>query len=87
MNECEESWKGIDELTTNYFCSLQKNCLQLIYGLNSIMKPKISQQMGGDLTAKHFCASVKLLYAAGKTDFYLRQNELVAIAIPEVDDK
>ena len=51
------------------------------------MKQKISQQMGGDLTAKHFCASVKLLYAAGKTDFYLRQNELVAIAIPEVDDK
>ena len=51
------------------------------------MKQKISQQMGGDLTAKHFCASVKLLYAAGKTDFYLRQNELVAIAIPEVTDK
>ena len=86
MNECE-SWKGIDKLTTNYSCSLQKNCLQLIYGLNSIMKQKISQQMGGDLTAKHFCASVELLHAADQTDFYLRQNELVAIVIPEVDDK
>ena len=51
------------------------------------MKPKISQQMGGDLTAKHFCASVKLLYAAGKTDFYLRQNELATIVIPEVENK
>ena len=86
MNECE-SWKVIDKLTTNYSCSLQKNCLQLIYGLNSIMKPKISQQMGGDLTAKHFRASYELLYAADQTDFYLRQNELVAIVIPEVGNK
>ena len=29
----------------------------------------------------------QLVYAAAKTDFYLRQNELVAIVIPEVDDK
>jgi len=50
--------------------------------------PKTSSlQMGGDLTAKRFCASVELLYAADQTDFYLRQNELVAIVIPEVDDK
>ncbi len=40
--------------------------------------------MGGDLTAKHLGASEKLLYAAAKTDFYLRQNELATIVIPEV---
>ena len=51
------------------------------------MRKTSSLQMGGDLTAKHFCASVELLYAADQTDFYLRQNELVAIVIPEVDDK
>ena len=51
------------------------------------MKKQTTQQMGGDLTAKRFCASVELLYAADQTDFYLRQNELVAIVIPEVDDK
>ena len=45
------------------------------------------QQMGGDLTAKHLDASVKLLYAAAETDFYLRQNELATIVIPEVEDK
>ena len=46
-----------------------------------------TQQMGGDHTAKHIGASVELLYAAAQTDFYLRQNELVTIVIPEVDDK
>ena len=51
------------------------------------MKENISLQMGGDLTAKHFGALVKILYAAGETDFYLRQNELAAIVISEVDDK
>ena len=51
------------------------------------MKKQTTQQMGGDLTAKHFCASVELLHATDQTDFYLRQNELVAIVIPEVDDK
>ena len=51
------------------------------------MKQKISNQMGGDRTAKHIRASIELLYAAGETDFYLQQNELVAIVIPEVDDK
>ena len=51
------------------------------------MQKQTTQQMGGDLTAKRFCASVELLYAADQTDFYLRQNELVAIVIPEVDDK
>ena len=51
------------------------------------MRKTSSLQMGGDLTAKHFGALVKILYAAGETDFYLRQNELSAIVIPEVDDK
>jgi len=51
------------------------------------MTRKNEQRMGGDLTAKHFSASVKLLYAAAETDFYLRQNELVTIVIPEVDNK
>ena len=51
------------------------------------MRKTSSLQMGGDLTAKRFCASVELLYAADQTDFYLRQNELVAIVIPEMDDK
>ena len=51
------------------------------------MQKQTTQQMGGDLTAKHFRASYELLYAADQTDFYLRQNELVAIVIPEVDDK
>jgi len=41
------------------------------------MRKTSSLQMGGDLTAKHFCASVELLYAADQSDFYLRQNELV----------
>ena len=45
------------------------------------------QQMGGDLTAKHLGASVKLLYATAETDFYLRQNELVTIVNPEVENK
>ena len=43
--------------------------------------------MGGDHIAKHIGASVELSYAAAQTDFYLRQNELAAIVIPEVDDK
>ena len=51
------------------------------------MRKTSSLQMGGDLTAKHFRASYELLYAADQTDFYLRQNELVAIVIPEVDNK
>ncbi len=51
------------------------------------MRKQTTQQMGGDLTAKHFRASYELLYAADQTDFYLRQNELVAIVIPEVDNK
>ena len=51
------------------------------------MKKQTTQQMGGDHTAKHIGASVELLYAAAQTDFYLRQNELVTIVIPEVDDK
>ena len=42
---------------------------------------------GDDLTAKHFHASVALLYAADQTDFYLQQNESVAIVIPEVGNK
>ena len=42
---------------------------------------------GGDLTAKHFRASVALLHAADQTDFYLQQNESVAIVIPEVGNK
>ena len=48
------------------------------------MTTRNKQQMGGDLTAKHLGASEKLLYAAAKTDFYLRQNELATIVIPEV---
>ena len=51
------------------------------------MIQNITQQMGGDHTAKHIGASVELSYAAAQTDFYLRQNELVTIVIPEVDDK
>jgi hypothetical protein len=51
------------------------------------MTTRNKQQMGGDLTAKHLGASVKLLYAAAETDFYLRQNELVTIVIPEVENK
>ena len=51
------------------------------------MEKNISFQMGGDRTAKHLGALVKILYAAGETDFYLRQNELATIVIPEVDDK
>ena len=51
------------------------------------MTTRNKQQMGGDLTAKHLGASVNLLYAAAETDFYLRQNELVTIVIPEVDNK
>ena len=38
------------------------------------MEQKISQQMCSNYT----------LYAAIQTDFYLRQNELTAIVIPEV---
>ena len=52
-----------------------------------VMKENISFRMGGDLTAKHLGALVKILYAAAETDFYLRQNECVAIVIPEVDDE
>ena len=51
------------------------------------MTRRNKQQMGGDLTAKHLDASVKLLYAAAETDFYLQQNELVTIVIPEVENK
>ena len=51
------------------------------------MTTRNKQQMGGDLTAKHFGALVKILYAAGETDFYLRQNELATIVIPEVENK
>jgi len=51
------------------------------------MKDKTSFRMGGDRTAKHLGALVKILYAAAETDFYLRQNECVAIVIPEVDDE
>ena len=50
------------------------------------MNTTTSSQMGSDLTAKHIRASLELLYAADITDFYLRQNELVAIVIPEVDN-
>ena len=28
MAEYEESWEGIGKSTTNYSCSLQKNCLE-----------------------------------------------------------
>ena len=28
MAEYEKSWEGIGKLTTNYPCSLQKNCLE-----------------------------------------------------------
>ena len=42
--------------------------------------------MGGDLTAKQIIASVELMYAAETSDFYLRQNELVAIVTGEVED-
>ena len=51
------------------------------------MTRKNKQRMGGDLTAKHLGASVKLLYAAAETDFYLRQNELATIVIPEGENK
>ena len=51
------------------------------------MTTRNKQRMGGDLTAKHLSASVKLLYAAAETDFYLRQNELATIVIPEVENK
>ena len=51
------------------------------------MTTRNKQQMGGDLTAKHLSASVKFLYAAAETDFYLRQNELTTIVIPEVENK
>ena len=51
------------------------------------MKEKTSFRMGGDRTAKHLGALVKILYAAAETDFYLQQNQCVAIVIPEVDDK
>ena len=52
-----------------------------------VMKENISFRMGGDRTAKHLGALVKILYAAAETDFYLRQNELVTIVIPEVENK
>ena len=51
------------------------------------MEKNISFQMGGDRTAKHFGALGNILHAAGETDFYLRQNQCVAIVIPEVGDK
>ena len=51
------------------------------------MEKNISFQMGGDRTAKHLGALVKILYAAAETDFYLQQNQCVAIVIPEVDDE
>ena len=51
------------------------------------MTTRNKQRMGGELTAKHLGASVKLLYAAAETDFYLRENELATIVIPEVDNK
>ena len=47
---------------------------------------KSSSRMGGEPTAKHISASIRLLYAAEESDFYLRQNELVAIVIEEEDD-
>ena len=75
MAEYEKSWEGIGKLTTNYPCSLQKNCLELSDFISCIMKQKISQQMCSNYT----------LYAAVQTDFYLRQNELTAF--PEVDNK
>ena len=75
MAEYEESWGGIGKSTTNYSCSLQKNCLELSDFISCIMKQKISQQMCSNYT----------LYAAVQTDFYLRQNELTAF--PEVDGK
>ena len=49
------------------------------------MNQQSSYQMGGDLTAKHLRALVRILYAATEVDFYLRQNECVTIVIPEVD--
>ena len=52
-----------------------------------VMKESISFRMGGDRTAKHFGALGNILYAAGETDFYLRQNQCVATVIPEVGDK
>jgi|TARA_Y100000310_G_C19994586_1_gene495653 hypothetical protein len=51
------------------------------------MNQKSSFQMGSDLTAKYFCTLVNILYAADETDFYLRQNQCVAIVIPEVDEQ
>ena len=51
------------------------------------MNQQSSYQMGGDLTAKHLRALVRILYAAEETDFYLRQNECVAIVIPEVNEQ
>ena len=51
------------------------------------MKEKTSFRMGGDRTAKQFGALGYILHAAGETDFYLRQNQCVAIVIPEVGDK
>ena len=51
------------------------------------MNQKSSFQMGSDLTAKHLRALVRILYAAAEADFYLRQNECVAIVIPEVDEQ
>ncbi|MCS5600547.1 MAG: hypothetical protein NZ707_12505 [Rhodospirillales bacterium] len=51
------------------------------------MKEKTSFRMGSDRTAKHFGALGNILHAAGETDFYLRQNQCVAIVIPEVGDK
>ena len=75
MAEYEESWEGIGKSTTNYSCSLQKNCLELSDFISCMMKQKISQQLCSDY----------VLYAADQSDFYLRQNELTAFL--EVDDK
>ena len=36
-------------------------------------------QLDGDLTAKHFSASEKLLNAAAQTDFYLRQDDTTLV--------
>jgi len=49
------------------------------------MNQTCSYQMGSDLTAKHFRALVSILHAVEKSNFYLRQNQCMAIVIPEVD--
>ena len=51
------------------------------------MNQESSFQMGSDLAAKHVSAILSLLYAADESDFYLRQNQCVAIVIPEMGEQ